>query len=93
MNQTQLLSTVMRDIELLDDSAKLQVAEMVLRSLRERIVGPDRYSGQQSCRHIGSEPKEQTVRFADLQGIGRGVWSQEGSIDDFIREERESWER
>ena len=78
MSQTQLLSTVMRDIELLDDSAKLQVAEMVLRSLRERF---------------GSEPKEQTVRFADLQGIGRGVWSQDGSIDDFIREERESWER
>ena len=78
MNQNQLLSTVIRDIELLDDSAKLQVAEMVLRLLRERI---------------GSEPKEPTVRFADLQGIGRGVWSQDGSIDDFIREERESWER
>ena len=86
MSQVQLLSTVMRDIELLDDSAKLQVAEMVLRSLRERIVGPE-------YRHIGSESKDQTVRFADLQGIGRGVWSQDGSIDDFIREERESWER
>ena len=88
MNQTQLLNTVMRDIELLGDSAKLQVAEMVLRSLRERIVGPDRYSGQQSCRHIGNEPKEPTIRLVDLQGIGRGVWSRDGSIDDFIREER-----
>jgi hypothetical protein len=39
MNQTKLLSNVMRDIELLDDSAKLQVAEMVLRSLREKIGG------------------------------------------------------
>jgi len=87
MNQTQWHNAVMRDIELLDDSAKLQVAEMVLRSLRERIVGPDRYSGQQSCRHIGSEPKEQTVRLADLQGIGCGVWSNDGNIDDFIREE------
>ena len=78
MNQDKLLDTVMRDIELLDDSAKLQVAEMVLRSLRGKI---------------GNEPKEQTVRLADLQGIGRGVWSKDGSIDDFIREERESWER
>ena len=78
MNQNQLLGTVLRDIELLDDSAKLQVAEMVLRSLRERI---------------GGEPKEPTVRLVDLQGIGRGVWSRDGSIDDFIREERESWER
>ena len=78
MNQNQLLGTVMRDIELLDDSAKLQVAEMVLRSLRERI---------------GNEPKEPTVRLADLQGIGRGIWSRDGSIDDFIREERKSWER
>ena len=77
MNQNKLLSSVMQDIALLDDSSKLQVAEMVLRSLRERI---------------GNEPKE-TVRFADLQGIGRGVWSKDGSIDDFIREERESWER
>ena len=76
MNQDKLLNNVIRDIELLDDSAKLQVAEMVLRSLRGKI---------------SNEPNEKAVRFVDLQGIGCGVWNKDGSIDDFIREERESW--
>ena len=80
MNQENLVDNILREISVLDDSAKLQVAENVLRSLREKITTQE-------------TPQEKKASFADLQGIGRGVWSKDGNIDDFIREERESWER
>ncbi|MCL2347956.1 MAG: hypothetical protein FWC50_06790 [Planctomycetaceae bacterium] len=74
MNQDKLINNVMREIELLDDSAKLQVAEMVLRSLREKT------SQQQQKRYF----------FRDIQGKEPGLWDEEGGIDEFIRKEWES---
>jgi len=57
-----------------------------------RLADRSTCPGSKAAGKSASEPKEPTVRLADLQGIGRGVWSQDGNIDDFIREERESWD-
>ena len=75
MNQDKVINDVMREINTLDDAAKLQMAEMVLRSLREKSA-------------IQEKPQEKTASFADLQGIGRGLWDEEGGVDEFIRKMR-----
>jgi len=75
MNQNQLINSVMQEIELLDDSAKIEVAEMVLRSLREKK----------------NQQQHKRFFFRDLQGIEPGLWEEEGGVEEFIRKERESW--
>ena len=79
MNQDKVINDVMREIELLDDSAKWQVAEMLLHSLRATTSKEE-------------TPNEKKTRFADLKGIGKGLWDEDGGVDEFIRKERESWD-
>jgi len=74
MNQNPLINSVMQEIERMDDSAKLQIAEMVLRSLKEKNFQ------QQQKRYF----------FRDLQGKEPGLWEEEGGVEEFIRKERES---
>jgi len=37
--------------------------------------------------------KEGKYSVLEFEGIGKGVWDSEGGVDEFLRRERESWER
>ena len=79
MNQDKVINDVMREINTLDDAAKWQVAELVLHSLRDTTSKNE-------------TPKKKNACFADLKGIGKGLWDEDGGVDEFIRKERESWD-
>jgi len=67
-----------REINKLDVSARLHAIELIVGSLKNQKE------------HSISE--ESVPHLTDLRGIGCGTWGGKDDIDEFIRQERESWD-
>jgi len=67
-----------REINKLDISARLHAIELIVNSLKD----------QEEHSVSGSD----VPHLTDLRGIGRGTWGNKEAIDEFIRNERESWD-
>ena len=66
-----------REINKLDIPARLHAIELIVDSLKKQ---EDRSIAKSDVPHL-----------TDLRGIGRGTWGGKEEIDEFIRNERESW--
>ena len=67
-----------REINKLDISARLHAIELIVNSLKNQEE------------HATS--RSDVPHLTDLRGIGCGTWGGKKEIDEFIRNERESWD-
>ena len=78
MPQPQSLEYFCNEIIRMGDSSKIRAIELI------------QHSFEGSTLSDGSTPRKRG-RLSELEGIGQGTW--EGiDIDQFIREERDSWD-
>jgi DNA polymerase/3'-5' exonuclease PolX len=78
MPQTQTLEHLCREIIQMETASRIRAIELIEHSLEQPT--PD----------VNPTPKKRG-RLSELKGIGKGTW--EGiDIDQFIREERDSWD-
>jgi len=78
MPQPQTLEHLCHEIIQMEVSSRIRAIEMILHSLEQSM--PD-----------ATPTSQQRGRLSELKGIGKGTW--EGiDIDQFIREERDSWD-
>lgn len=77
-----------------DGVDQLKFIEAVAASIRQRI------EGQQRQEHVVQEEQhEETQRsikplydVRDFRGISHGTWNDVGGVDEFIKQERASWD-
>jgi hypothetical protein len=78
MPQTQTLEHLCREIVQMETSSRIRAIELIQHSLDQPT--PD-----------ANPIPQKRGRLSELEGIGKGTW--EGiDIDQFIREERDSWD-
>jgi len=77
MPQTQTLEYLCREIIQMEVSSRIRAIELIQHSLDQPVLDT-------------SPPPQKRGRLSELKGLGKGTW--EGiDIDQFIREERDSW--
>ena len=78
MSQLQTLEHHCHEIIQMEISSRIRAIELILHSLDQPVAEV-------------SPPPQKRGRLSELEGIGKGTW--EGiDIDQFIREERDSWD-
>ena len=78
MPQTQTIEHLCHEIVQMEVSSRIRAIELIQHSLDQSV--PDENPAPQK-----------RGRLSELEGIGKGTW--EGiDIDQFIREERDSWD-
>ena len=78
MPQPQTLEHLCSEIVQMEVSSRIRAIELILHSLEQSVVNAE------------STPQKRG-RLSELKGLGKGTW--EGiDIDQYIREERDSWD-
>ena len=78
MSQSHSLERLCSEIIQMEISSRIRAIELILHSLAQPVAD-------------ASPPPQKRGRLSELKGIGKGTW--EGiDIDQFIREERDSWD-
>ena len=78
MSQSATLEHHCREIIQMEISSRIRAIELILHSFEQPVVD-------------ASPPPQKRGRLSELKGLGKGTW--EGiDIDQFIREERDSWD-
>jgi len=67
-----------REINKLDVSARLHAIGLITESLKKQ--------------EERLKPEDDAFHLTDLRGIGRGTWGSKEEIDEFLQQERESWD-
>ena len=78
MSQSATLEHHCREIIQMEISSRIRAIELILHSFEQPVAEV-------------SPPSQKRGRLSELKGLGKGTW--EGiDIDQFIREERDSWD-
>ena len=78
MPQSQTLEHLCGEIVQMEVSSRIRAIELILHSLNQPVVNAE-------------FTPQKWGRLSELEGLGKGTW--EGiDIDQFIREERDSWD-
>jgi hypothetical protein len=81
VEQTNRLSRVLELAKQLTPPEKLYLSEQLMQQLREIVENAE----------LPSAPKKRT-KLSDYAGVGKELW-QKIDVDEYIRQERESWDR
>jgi hypothetical protein len=98
MSQSQTLEHLCHEIVQMEVSSRIRAIELILHSLEQSATdtspAPQKRGRLSELKGIGAESNSappKRGRLSELEGIGKGTW--EGmDIDQFIREERDSWD-
>lgn len=78
MSQTHSLESICDEIGQMEVSSRIRAIELILHTLDPSGSGVE-------------IPPQKRGRLSELKGIGKGTW-EDVDIDEFIREERDSWD-
>jgi len=78
MSQTQTLEYLCREIIQMEVSSRIRAIELIQHSLDQPVAD-------------ATPPLQKRGRLSELEGLGKGTWAGV-DIDQYIREERDSWD-
>jgi hypothetical protein len=75
---------ILAQVRLLSPEEQTRLVEETMAELRRHI------QGQQS--QIVQEDKKPLYDFKRFRGVGHGLWEEVGGVDEFLKQERASWD-